>query len=186
MMVRPCGNRRDCCATSILAFSVLLAVCAILLFIASQMFANTDLVEAFKPLRDNKETASRGLIIVAAVIFVTGLFGIGAFKIRNKIFMMVFGFLLAGIIVILGGFIAIFGGLANLDSATLHRFCPEENTNLDFEYAQEIQQSFVDIDRLNVLSSFFMCSQVCPCLEPTQQVLDSWTPEKNWKNLSEK
>ena len=109
MMVRPCGNRRDCCATSILAFSVLLAVCAILLFIASQMFANTDLVEAFKPLRDNKETASRGLIIVAAVIFVTGLFGIGAFKIRNKIFMMVFGFLLAGIIVILGGFIAIFG-----------------------------------------------------------------------------
>ena len=135
MLVRPCGNRRECCATSVLAFSVLLAVCGIMLFIASQMFANTELVDAWKPLRDNKDTASRGLIIVAAVIFVTGLFGIGAYKIKNKIFMGVFGIMLAGIIVILGGFIAIFGGLANLDSVALHRFCPEENTNLDFEYA---------------------------------------------------
>ena len=120
LMVRPCGNRRECCATSVLAFSVLLAVCAILLFIASQMFANTELVDAFKPLRDNKETASRGLIVVAAVIFVTGLFGIGAFKIKNKVFIMIFGFLLGGIIVISGGFIAIFGGMANMDAASLH------------------------------------------------------------------
>ena len=103
------------------------------------MFASSELVEAFKPLRDNKETASKGLIIVAAIIFVTGLFGIGAFKIKNKFFMMLFGVLLAGVIVVLGGFIAIFGGLANLDENALKSFCPKKNTNLDFEYAQEVQ-----------------------------------------------
>ena len=98
----------------------------------------------------------------------TGLFGIGAFKIKNKFFVMFFSVLLVGIILILGGFIAIFGGLANLDDNILRSFCPGEAAHLDFEYAEEVQQAFLDIDRLNDLSSFYMCSPVCPCLKPSQ------------------
>ena len=72
------------------------------------------MVEEFKPARDKRGLAVSTLIAVTAMLIVTGLWGIATYKIKNRVFVSIFGLAIAAMAVILAGCGAIFSALANL------------------------------------------------------------------------
>ena len=51
---------------------------------------------------------------------------------------------------------------------------------------KEVADSVKDIDSLNDLSSYYMCSPTCPCLQPSEATIEGWSDEQNWLNIEEK
>ena len=97
-----------------MALSIMLILCGILMAIAAQMFDSAKLNEEFKPARDNRKLAVRTLVAVTAVLFVAGFWGIATYKIKNRIFVSIFGLATVAMAVILVACGAIFNALANL------------------------------------------------------------------------
>ena len=147
--------------------------------IAAQMFDSAKLNEEFKPARDKRKLAVRTLVAVTAVLFVTGFWGIATYKIKNRIFVSIFGLATAAMAVILSACGAIFSALANLSDEQMNAVCPgtaattgeEESSALviaSFEPLVEVEEAVKEIDSLNDLSSYYMCSPICPCLKPSE------------------
>ena len=196
--VKPCGQGRVGPASFVMALSVGLAICGIFMAISAKMFDSTKMTEEFKPARDKKDLVVTTMIAVAAILFVTGLWGIATYKIKNRIFISIFGLAAAAMAVICFGFGAIFNALANLSDNAMESVCPAlaiESTGspisisqsiLSFEPFQEVADSVKDIDALNDLSSYYMCSPTCPCLQPSEATIEGWSDEQNWLNIEEK
>ena len=158
----------------VMALSIIMALCGMMLGISAEIFDSSNFVEAFKPLRAKRDLATSALIIMAALAFVTGLWGIGTYRIRNRIFVAIFGGAAIAIAVVAGGLAAILNSLTNLDSETMNSICPGQTAkNGSFEPIEDVKASITEIDRLNAIATFYMCSPVCPCL--ASQVDSSWT-----------
>ena len=192
MFVRPCCQSRIGPATFILALSTLLVICGILMAIAAQMVDSAKLTEEFKPARDKRKLAVRTLVAVTAVLFVAGFWGIATYKIRNRVFVSIFGLGTSALVVILAATGTIFSALANLSDEEMNAVCPAlveagKSAKIEsFEPLVEIEKAMNEIDDLNVLSSYYMCSPICPCLMPSETTISSWTEEQNWLNIEEK
>ncbi len=119
-------------ATLIMALSMILVVCGILMAIIVGIFNSSQFVEAVKPLRSNKALVVSVEIILAAVTFITGIWGIASYLIKNKIFIAILGALYAFLVVIHGGCSAIFTSLSNLRDEDMQALCPVKKLSLDF------------------------------------------------------
>ena len=82
--------------------------------ISAKMFGSAKMPEEFEPLRKRKDIIVTAMIATAAVLFVGGLWGIATFKIKNRIFVSIFGLLAGCMACILGGLSAILYSLANV------------------------------------------------------------------------
>ena len=170
-----------------MALSIMLVLCGILMAIAAQMFDSAKLNEEFKPARDKRKLAVRTLVAVTTVIFVTGFWGIATYKIKNRIFVSIFGLATIAITVILAACGAIFNALANLSDEQMNAVCPSSSTSAgttdsnavitSFEPLDDVEAAVKEIDSLNELSSYYMCSPTCPCLKPAESTINGWTDE---------
>ena len=170
-----------------MALSILLVLCGILMAVAAQMFDSAKLNEEFKPARDNRKLAVRTLVAVTATLFVTGFWGIATYKLKNKMFVSVFGLATLAMAVILSACAAIFNALANLSDEQMNAVCPlstsasgttDSNAVItSFEPLEDVEVAVKEIDSLNELSSYYMCSPTCPCLKPADSTINGWTDE---------
>ena len=170
-----------------MALSILLVLCGILMAVAAQMFDSAKLNEEFKPARDKRKLAVRTLVAVTAVLFVTGFWGIATYKIKNRIFVSIFGLATIAMAVILVACGAIFNALANLSDEQMNAVCPSSSTSAgttdsnavitSFEPLDDVEAAVKEIDSLNELSSYYMCSPTCPCLKPAESTINGWTDE---------
>ena len=124
MFVKPCGKSRDNPAMIVMVLSIILALCGMMLGITVNILEGSSFMEAFKPLREKKDLATSNLILMAAFTFVTGLWGIATYRIKNRIFVSIFGFGCAFIAVVAGGVSTILNALSNLDEETMNSVCP--------------------------------------------------------------
>ena len=181
IFVRPCCKGRNGPATFVLALSSLLVISAILMAVAAQMVDSAKFNEEFKPARDQRKLAVSTLIAVTAILFVTSFWGIATYKIRNRIFVSILGLATAAMAIMLSATGAIFSALANLSDAEMNAVCPalviagEAAAISSFGPLDEVEQAMKQIDQLNGLSSYYMCSPTCPCLMPSQTIIASWT-----------
>lgn len=94
---------------------------------------------------------------------------------------------------ILGGAGAVFNALANLTDEQMQAVCPNAESTVSgspaidsFGPLEEVKEAVKQIDSLNDLSSYYMCSQTCPCLKPADSVISGWSSAQNWFNIEEK
>ena len=93
--------------------------------------------------------------------------------------MSVFGLAACGMAVILGGCASIFNALANLSDEEMMAVCPGTSTAettdfesiVSFEPLEEVKDLVKEIDSLNDLSSYYMCSPTCPCKRPSESII---------------
>ena len=133
---------------------------------------------------------------MTATLFVTGFWGIATYKLKNKMFVSVFGLATVAMAVILTACAAIFNALANLSDEQMNAVCPfsasasgttDSNAVItSFEPLEDVEDAVKEIDSLNELSSYYMCSPTCPCLKPADSTINGWTDEENWFNIEEK
>ena len=61
-----------------------------------------------------------------------------------------------------------------------------DNTIIEsFEPLEDVKEAVKAIDSLNGLSSYYMCSLVCPCLKPAGSVISGWTEAQDWFKIEE-
>ena len=101
-------------ALLVLVLSIVLVICGILMAISASMFSSAKLIEEFEPARDKKDLGSSAMLAVTVVLFVTGLWGMATYKIKNRVFVSIFGMGASALAVICGGAYTAFNALANL------------------------------------------------------------------------
>ena len=119
----------------------------------------------------------------SCITFVTGLWGITSFRVKNKFFIAAFGGLVAFLVIVHAGCAAIFDALSSVDESELQVVCPDyldEASFYSFAKFQEAKEFITNVDSSNDLSNFYMCSSVCPCKEPSDLADD-----KNWLTMDE-
>ena len=161
-----------------------MSICGMMLAITSQLLDSEEVIVEIKPARDEKDFLMTSLSLIAAAIFMTGIWGIGTYKIRHRLYVMLFGLFSNGVTIAMAGCAAIFAGLKDLNEETMDSFCPgNEPKDNQFELFADIGTFMQQIDDLNALSSFYMCSTTCPCAQQSAETVASWTPEQNWNDL---
>lgn len=171
--------------TGVMALAMIITVCGVLIAIFATTFNDSKFIDNVEPMRKNKNLIISTLAVAGSITFITGIWGIASYKIENKIFVGIFGGLTAFVIVINGGIYAVFNSLTKLREEDMVTVCPEiESKVIDvIEPFLEVKGFVKDIDYAGHLSSFYMCSNVCPC-----PVVDtaSWSEAQNWLKISEK
>lgn len=166
---------------------MILALCGMMLGITGQLIGTEKLLSEFKPARDQRDYLISTLTLIAGTIFVTGIWGIGTYKIKHRIYVMLFGLFTNGITIAMGGLAAITSGLKGLETSTMESFCPGAANPVvePLELFQDVGIFTTQMDKLNEQSSFLMCSPTCPCLRPSDEVIAGWTIEQNWLEIDE-
>ena len=142
----------------------------------------------FEATADYKEFIELFLIIFAVVMILTGLWGIAAFKVDNKFFIAVYGLAVMVITVVMMGMAILFKELSNTSDTTMNSPCPNLSTlqdnyvsiNANFEPLQKFVSTVKEIDNLNDLANYYMCSETCPCAQPSAETVNGWTDYQNW------
>ena len=106
-----------------MALAMILVVCGVLISMIVVSFTDSEFVEAVKPLSDNKNLIVSTLVMVAAITFITGVWGIASYSIKNRIFIAIFGGLCAFLAVVHGGCGTIFNSLANIQDEDMQNVC---------------------------------------------------------------
>lgn len=148
--IKPCKEDRNVAANSVLSFSLLLCLCAIMIGVSAIAFEDQGFIDSFGPAKPYKRTVTYMLIITACVTFVTGLWGIATKKIDNKKFIAVFGGVICALTIILLGFQQIFSALANIDDDTMSAVCPGASVEIsnDFVPLDGVFESVLEMDRI--------------------------------------
>ena len=118
-------------ASFILTLSLGFVVCGILLAAASVYYGDSAFVEALKPLRNSQDLVVSSLVATACITFVTGLWGITSFRVRNKFFIAAYGGLVAFLIIVHAGCAAIFDAMAGLKEEDLEVVCPGKDDDVN-------------------------------------------------------
>ena len=116
-------------------------------------------------LEDYKTLVSQILLVLACVVFIVGIWGIAACKLSNKLFIAALGTGLTGVTIALAACASLFWSLKNIDDKTMESICTTGVVNTDQSTVEtgDFTAAVKELDQLNGLASFMMCSPVCPC-----------------------
>ncbi len=141
-------------ALCVLTLSLLLATCAIMIGVSALVLNDQDFLVEFQPTREYKSLLIDFLTITACVAFVTGLWGIGTFKVEGQLFVGILSLALVLLVIILTAFVAIFGSLATTPADILYAVCKGGNANtlavanVQFEPLEDIENAVSEYDRI--------------------------------------
>ena len=165
----------------------MIVVCGLMLLIAANQYSDQEFVENFEPVRKYQKIMTKTIMIVALVVIVTGLWGVAAYKVKQKLFIITYGLAVAALTAIMTGFEQVFDSLANMSDDQMKMICPGADSELKLNESLliDLESSVVAYDGLNDVAKYFMCSPTCPCLTPEAETIAEWNEFQDWFRLQE-